>query len=158
MNATDHRPFSPAPGWAPGRAPGLLFKNADQRLRNADPAKREAPEEADTGDDERLLLCADCRHVITRPSERAEIQGGHKHTFANPYGVFFEIGCFRLAPGCAHAGPLTTEFTWFRGYAWQIAVCGACATHLGWRFLSDSGGNFHGIVLDRLVLSEPGRE
>jgi hypothetical protein len=30
----------------------------------------------------------------------------------------------------------STLFTWFEGYAWQVASCAGCGTHLGWRFVS----------------------
>lgn len=30
----------------------------------------------------------------------------------------------------------STEFSWFPGYAWQIAVCNSCSTHIGWKFLA----------------------
>lgn len=138
-----------------GRAPFFFLKKMNRTTPGSHGHARETPETSLADTDERRLLCAACRHVITRPSERAEVQGGHRHTFANPHGLFFEIGCFRNAPGCANVGPLTTEFTWFRGYAWKVAVCGRCATHLGWKFASGSGGIFHGLVLDRLILSEP---
>jgi len=31
-------------------------------------------------------------------------------------------------------GRPTTEFSWFEGYSWQVAVCSECGEHLGWRF------------------------
>lgn len=30
----------------------------------------------------------------------------------------------------------STEFSWFPGYAWQIAVCKECDTHIGWKFIA----------------------
>lgn len=27
-----------------------------------------------------------------------------------------------------------TQFSWFPGYAWQIAACSQCHGHLGWKF------------------------
>lgn len=30
----------------------------------------------------------------------------------------------------------STEFSWFPGYAWQIALCKRCQIHIGWRFTS----------------------
>lgn len=30
-------------------------------------------------------------------------------------------------------GGASTEFTWFPGYAWTIALCAACKAHVGWR-------------------------
>lgn len=30
----------------------------------------------------------------------------------------------------------SSEFSWFPGYAWQIAVCITCSSHIGWKFLA----------------------
>ena len=29
----------------------------------------------------------------------------------------------------------TTDWSWFEGYSWQIAVCARCYAHLGWRYV-----------------------
>lgn len=95
------------------------------------------------------LNCAHCRHVITYPDERIEISGQHAHTFSNPHGIEFIIGCFACAPGAAEHGPGTEFWSWFAGYRWQISQCRQCAVHLGWRFAN--GDSFYGLILDRLV-------
>jgi hypothetical protein len=102
---------------------------------------------------EKLLVCASCHHVITRPAARISINGAHQHSFANPSGLIFEIGCFNAAPGCDHVGRASDEFTWFKGYQWRIAVCRNCLAHLGWEFAS-SGTSFYGLILTSLNLSE----
>ncbi|MDY6831903.1 MAG: cereblon family protein [Thermodesulfobacteriota bacterium] len=102
------------------------------------------PEEDD------VLLCARCLHPITRPGARTTANGRHVHVFANPGGLVFEIGCFRTAPGCGHAGSPTLEFTWFNGYAWQVATCNGCLEHLGWYYTAD-GTSFYGLILNRLI-------
>ena len=80
--------------------------------------------------------------------------GNHIHSCTNPAGITYDFGCYRSAPGCAVVGPEVREHSWFAGYAWQIAVCGNCGEHMGWRFCgSDS---FYGLVLGRLV--EEGRD
>ncbi|XP_058449634.1 protein cereblon-like [Malaya genurostris] len=30
----------------------------------------------------------------------------------------------------------STEFSWFPGYSWQIAICNACNNHIGWKFVA----------------------
>ena len=97
------------------------------------------------------IICRRCRHAITRPAEALEMNGAHRHTFANPHGIVFEIGCFRTAPGCTQVGAASGEFSWFSGYLWRVAICGGCMAHLGWRFEAPSGGLFYGLILDHLV-------
>lgn len=103
---------------------------------------------------EKRLFCATCRHPVTHQDERIIVQGGHEHRFTNPHGIAYYIGCFREAAGCAAAGEATTEFTWFKGYAWRIASCANCHVHLGWRFQSD-GDCFHGLIVNRLISTGP---
>jgi hypothetical protein len=100
------------------------------------------------------ILCRDCLHPVTRPAERIGIDGSHRHTFANPHGIVFEIGCFRMAEGCARIGPRSDEFAWFAGYTWQVGVCAACLVHIGWHFAATGGGDFYGLILDRLIEKE----
>jgi hypothetical protein len=104
-------------------------------------------------EEEPYLLCRDCLHPIARPADRIRIQGRHAHTFANPHGLVFEIGCFQSAPGCGAIGPPSDEFTWFAGYRWRVGICAACLLHLGWVFLPAVGTPFYGLILDRLIES-----
>ncbi len=88
--------------------------------------------------------------MITALFWRLAVAGSHQHVFANPHGHVFEIGCFTAAPGCAAVGLPTSDFSWFPGMIWQVAVCGACGRHLGWRYVQGDGGVFFGLILDRL--------
>ncbi|WP_319525554.1 cereblon family protein [uncultured Desulfosarcina sp.] len=106
----------------------------------------ETPEDA--------IVCRRCLHEITSPVEIREINGAHTHTFANPEGIIFEIGCYRDARGCGYIGPPSTEFTWFSGYTWRIAVCGNCHSHLGWLFSAPDGRFFHGLITSRISAKE----
>jgi len=98
----------------------------------------------------RYLLCGLCGHRITHTGEGIGVGGSHRHTFANPCGHVFRIGCFRTAPGCRPASTETTDFSWFTGYAWRIQVCANCFSHMGWEFRSEGHG-FHGLILERIV-------
>jgi hypothetical protein len=111
-------------------------------------AEEPAPEE------EEYILCRQCHQAITRPVDRIVIQGSHRHTFANPHGIVFDIGCFRNVKGCGYAGAASDEFTWFAGFSWRVCYCAMCLTHLGWIFSSTGGNIFHGLILDKLI--EPG--
>jgi hypothetical protein len=96
------------------------------------------------------LLCLACGYPITSLRERITAGGAHEHTFANPGGYVFRIGCFGRAPGCVQAGQPTLEHTWFAGHTWRYALCGGCRAHLGWAFRGGQSG-FFGLILDRLL-------
>lgn len=100
---------------------------------------------------EAVIVCRECRNHITDPSRRVSVDGAHYHTFANPHGHIFEIGCFQSADGCRGIGPASKEFTWFKGYDWQIVVCSGCMAHLGWFFSAAGDFHFFGLILDRLI-------
>ena len=103
---------------------------------------------------EKYIFCRQCFQVITSEVERIEVHGAHKHTFANPHGLVFEIGCFRSAAGCIYTGKPVADFTWFKGFKWQLAACGKCLVQMGWRFVSLGSEGFSGLILDRLVFPE----
>lgn len=111
-------------------------------------AAKRSPEE------EEYIICRQCRQAITRPVERMAMQGSHQHTFANPHGIVFEIGCFKDVTGCGYAGAATDEFSWFAGYSWRLCFCSMCLTHLGWIFSSNAGDGFHALILDRIIQPE----
>lgn len=130
---------------------GWLFfdpQSAEKRGESADTYLAEAAKQ------EKRLFCSACRHPVTHQDERIVVQGGHEHTFANLHGVVYHIGCFREAAGCAPIGAATTEYTWFKGYAWRIARCANCRLHLGWRFQIE-GEYFHGLITSRLTSAGP---
>ena len=124
--------------------------------RTGQPAETTDSEKESLPADGERLLCRQCLSVITRQSEQVEVGGFFRHTFANPHGIVFEIGCFRSAVGCGYTGLPTNEFTWFGGYYWQVAVCAACLTHMGWRFTATDKFSFFGLILDRLLASRAG--
>ena len=115
-----------------------------------------APENAvrDEERDERLILCRECLFPITREEDQTSMSGAFQHTFANPAGIVFTIGCFSTAEGCAYVGPASDEFTWFNGFAWRVGVCRGCLAHLGWFFAAPSGAAFWGLILDHLIFPQ----
>jgi hypothetical protein len=126
----------------------------DEADAEGDIAVMEETDEEMESEEEAFILCRQCRQAITRPDDRITVQGAHRHTFANPHGIVFEIGCFQNVQGCGYAGAASDEFTWFAGYSWRVCFCRMCLTHLGWGFSSRGGHVFHGLILDRLI--EPG--
>ena len=124
-------------------------------MSNGDPgmsdSETETEEELDIGLAGVNYLCKFCRRRITSSSEQIAVNGQHAHICANPYGLLFEVGCFARAVGCQTTGNPTTEFTWFPGYAWSIALCASCANHLGWHYTGKPPSEFYGLILSHLV-------
>jgi hypothetical protein len=97
------------------------------------------------------IRCSACGQRVTSADQRMAQGGSHEHRFSNPAGFEFHIGCFRTAPGCSPAGAPTEAWTWFRGYAWSVALCTRCGAHLGWAYgPGGAGEGFYGLILDRL--------
>ena len=129
-----------------------LFRQPSEKYGDEKPGYLvETETEEKEPDVDKYILCRQCRRIITTPAERIEMQGAHQHTFANPHGSVYQIGCFRSAAGCGYAGQASDEFSWFTGYSWRVAVCGSCLFHLGWLFISPSRQSFNGLILDHLI-------
>jgi hypothetical protein len=105
---------------------------------------------SDTEEKRSYLVCKICGNTITSEAEGIEINGSHEHTFMNPGGFVFRIGCFFDAAGCAILGVPTVDYTWFPGFSWSCVICSTCLTHLGWHYRSEGKG-FFGLILDQLV-------
>lgn len=96
------------------------------------------------------IRCKACGLAVTEKDHKIGVNGSHSHTFFNPAGIVYELGCFRKAPGCHIAGEASSEFTWFVGHVWRFALCRRCNCHLGWLF--EQGENsFYGLILTNLV-------
>ena len=107
-------------------------------------------ESEQAADDDPVIRCRNCLQAITRPADRITKAGAHRHAFANPHGIVYEIGCFKSVVHCGFAGSPTAEFSWFAGYTWQVTYCGACLTHLGWAFQAPGKDMFFGLILKHL--------
>ena len=125
-------------------------KDPSELLPDADEADQPESQESEP---DKYICCRQCHQVISSAANRILREGAHKHTFANPEGLVFNIACFRAVTGCTYAGPFSQEFTWFKGYHWRIVVCTMCLTHLGWLFVSSGTDRFHGLIIDRLIES-----
>lgn len=95
------------------------------------------------------LCCARCLHPVTEHAAYLEMSGGHTHVFTNPGGITYELALYRYADCLIH-GPATTDYTWFSGYAWQLALCINCHEHLGWRYRKPGNATFYGLIRERL--------
>lgn len=139
----------------PPLTPGIvvLRERSDQPGAARLESTRTVPRESDgTGP---VLRCRACRFPVTDSGARIEIGGRHGHTFFNPHGLVFDIGCFSRAPGCGVFGKPSTEFTWFSGFAWRLAVCRGCGSHLGWFYSPEyDGSSFFGLIFSLLIEDE----
>ena len=108
-----------------------------------------AVEDADT-DEPAAIRCAQCELRLTTADAGVERGGAHRREFTNPAGIIFRVRAFRWIAACKHLGNPTSEHSWFPGYAWRIALCPDCGTHLGWGFESGED-RFHGLIATRIV-------
>lgn len=106
--------------------------------------------------EDQLILCQQCRSVITRATAAIEVAGQHVYRLTNPAKVTYEIVLYREAK-CRTHGPSTSEHTWFAGFAWQIALCGHCAVHLGWRYTQPESLDFYGLIKTQLLFGKSGK-
>lgn len=138
------------------RRPRALWEERPPKDQGGERAGAEQPDEdVDVVDDpapkrSERLLCRQCGQVLTSRQSVIEIDGASDHVFENPHGMVYHVRCFDEAPGAVTLGAPTDEFTWFRGYTWQIALCGGCRSHVGWAFIADKH-RFWGLIPGRLV-------
>lgn len=99
------------------------------------------------------LVCASCGHLVTTVSEKIDFLGRHNHDFPY-YGSIVRLGCYRNAPGCVGVERISRGYSWFRGYSWQIQLCGNCYTQLGWKYMSHDG-SFYGLAFKLLREEKP---
>lgn len=127
----------------------LLQKYSRESGRRGKPESE--PVEEDTRD--RPVLCRECRNLITFHHHKIEVDSSFRHTFFNPAGIVYEIGCFKEAKGCYIQGRGETEFSWFGNAVWKYAHCGVCLEHLGWHYTT-SLTSFYGLILSQLLFWE----
>lgn len=101
--------------------------------------------------------CAACGTRLAEAADLLTITGTGPQVYVNPHGRVFELVTFARARNLMGVGHPTPEVTWFPGYAWQIVVCGTCATHVGWAYdaLADARPErFFGLIRSALVEHE----
>jgi hypothetical protein len=117
----------------------------DKQRQGLDPKLKEIVDDEDR-ESRDFIVCATCSHIITRKSDRIDVNGSMDHRLTNPYGLEFQVGCFTEALGCSISGERVAADTWFPGFQWRLASCAECRHHLGWYF-DQSGSYFYGLVL-----------
>ena len=110
----------------------------------------------------------DCKRCKTQVSSYADIfamaKGNVNANYCNPAGYIHETltvhktieGSLRLVDRPS------TDFSWFPGYGWQIAVCSKCSSHIGWKFVAVTKNlkpkSFYGLSCKSLVVSPEGKK
>lgn len=132
------------------KIPFHLFKRYDDS--HYSDIEYKIKDEDEKKEEKRYFLCKLCRNTITSYETKINVNGHHSHSFINPAGIEYNIGCFSSASGCNAMGQPTSEFTWFPGFSWSYAICTKCMIHMGWSYQS-SGSVFYGLILDNLIVS-----
>lgn len=82
-----------------------------------------------------LIQCKICQIIIAKRSDMLVMSSeGPVGAYVNATGYVHEITTLYKANGLALTGPALTKYSWFPGYAWTIANCATCETHMGWLF------------------------
>ena len=77
--------------------------------------------------------------------------------YVNPSGYIHELITLYNTKNLWIIGRPNSEFSWFEGYGWQIAICGRCGGHIGWCFSTESSLSpklFYGLSRENIVTSE----
>lgn len=129
--------------------PHCYFKKTDLQIEKSTSTEIENFEFTE---ENRKFYCAFCKNHVADSDAGISINGGQTHTFSNPAGHTYTVNCFQSAPGCLIIGESTYEFTWFKGYAWKIALCQSCKEQLGWLFSNEQ--EFYALIADHLSLEQ----
>jgi hypothetical protein len=119
----------------------------DQQIENL---TKERSKKKEQKKNDPSIRCKSCGNTITSVDALISVAGQHHHSFTNPAGIHYTIGCFSTARGCLNMGEPTSEFTWFPGYTWCYSVCSKCYNHIGW-FYQSGESTFYGLILNRLT-------
>uniref|UniRef100_A0A7S4UPL4 Protein cereblon n=1 Tax=Guillardia theta TaxID=55529 RepID=A0A7S4UPL4_GUITH len=81
------------------------------------------------------MTCIRCRiNICDYKQSFCMSAEGPVSVYVNPAGVVHSTVTFYAARNLRLIGERSTQHSWFPGYAWRIAVCANCGTHMGWRF------------------------
>ncbi|XP_073087055.1 protein cereblon isoform X4 [Manis javanica] len=110
------------------------------------------------------LCCKQCQETeITTKNEIFSLSlCGPMAAYVNPHGYVHETLTVYKACNLNLIGRPSTEHSWFPGYAWTIAQCRICASHIGWKFTATkkdmSPQKFWGLTRSALLPTIPDTE
>ncbi|KAL8171665.1 hypothetical protein V2J09_023469 [Rumex salicifolius] len=81
------------------------------------------------------VCCKNCKTLVGKRSDMLVMSSeGPMSAYVNPHGFVHETMTLLKANGLSLVGQADTRYSWFPGYAWTIAECANCGTHMGWLF------------------------
>lgn len=104
--------------------------------------------------------CKRCRNQIASYADIfAMAKGNVNANYCNPAGYIHET--LTVKKTSENAARLvdrpSTDFSWFPEYAWQIAQCKVCSSHIGWKFIAVTKNlapkSFFGLSCKSLVVA-----
>uniref|UniRef100_A0A8C9L7T9 Protein cereblon n=1 Tax=Pavo cristatus TaxID=9049 RepID=A0A8C9L7T9_PAVCR len=110
------------------------------------------------------LCCKQCQDTeITTKNEIFSLSlCGPMAAYVNPHGYIHETLTVYKACNLNLSGRPSTEHSWFPGYAWTIAQCRICGSHMGWKFTATkkdmSPQKFWGLTRSALLPRIPEAE
>ncbi|XP_020824110.1 protein cereblon isoform X3 [Phascolarctos cinereus] len=110
------------------------------------------------------LCCKQCQETeITTKTEIFSLSlCGPMAAYVNPHGYVHETLTVYKASNLNLIGRSSTEHSWFPGYAWTIAQCRVCSSHIGWKFTATkkdmSPQKFWGLTRSALLPRIPESE
>ncbi|XP_028680976.1 protein cereblon [Erpetoichthys calabaricus] len=111
-----------------------------------------------------LLCCKQCQDTeITSKNEIFSLSlCGPMAAYVNPHGYVHETLTVYKTCNLNLIGRPSTQHSWFPGYAWTIAQCRNCGSHMGWKFTATkkemSPQKFWGLTRSALLPQIPKTE
>ena len=103
----------------------LSIDNAVQRLRCALSVMEKCS----------VICCRECKTQVAFTNDVFCLSlEGPLGAYVNPHGHVHETLTIYKSQNLNLMGRPTKEHSWFPGYAWTIAYCRVCTTHMGWKF------------------------
>ncbi|XP_058811692.1 protein cereblon-like [Topomyia yanbarensis] len=103
-------------------------------------------------DDTCAFCCKKCDCRIANYTDMfAMSKQGVSISYCNPSGFVHEtLTVYRTVEKTTRTtSKPSTDFSWFPGYSWQIAICNRCNNHIGWKYIATKRSNkpkkFYGL-------------
>ncbi|KAL6070886.1 Upstream activation factor subunit spp27 [Balamuthia mandrillaris] len=107
-----------------------------------------------------LLYCRRCGSVVAKKEDIFCMSNeGPVGSYVNAGGWVHQTLTLRRAQGLGLDGEPSTQDSWFPGYAWTIAYCEVCNSHMGWKFTAVSSehspASFWGLSRASIIHTPP---